>query len=180
MALPAGGEPKLGVIPRVVKYGFGGIREYSILLTDRRFIFVLASLNRMFLVAAAIGGAIGAAIAAPAARDATGESESYIFKDDPDTLASMPDSLVIRYDGLRRLLLKRYPADYELVIDFLDEAGKKDRLRLQLKPPDNVEASARAAGVSGKTVMKNYAAETQASILRALPQTIATRAEWKF
>src|SRR5207245_9665530 len=131
-------------------------------------------------VAAAIGGAMCAAIAAPAARDATGASESYIFRDDPDTLASMPDSLVIRYDGLRRLLLKRYPADYELVIDFLDEAGKKDRLRLQLKPPDNVEASARAAGVSGKTVMKNYAAETQASILRALPQTIATRAEWKF
>src|SRR5207245_5020581 len=114
MALPAGGEPKLGVIPRFVKYAFGGMREYSILLTDRRFIFVLASLNRMFLVAAAIGGAIGAAIAAPAARDATGESESYIFKDDPDTLASMPDSLVIRYDGLRRLLLKKYPADYEL------------------------------------------------------------------
>src|SRR5207249_3070122 len=56
MAQPAGTEPKLGVIPRVVKYGFGGIREYSILLTDRRFIFVLASLNRMFLVAAAIGG----------------------------------------------------------------------------------------------------------------------------
>src|SRR2546425_6307791 len=71
----------------------------------------------------------------------------------------MPDSLVIRYDGLRRLLLKKYPADYELVIDFLDEAGKKERLRLQLKPPDKVEASARAAGVSGKTVMKNYAAE---------------------
>jgi len=83
MALPAGGEPKLGVIPRVVKFGFGGIREYSILLTDCRFIFVLASLNRMFLVAAAIGGAIGAAIAAPAARDATGASESYIFRETP-------------------------------------------------------------------------------------------------
>src|SRR5437879_8180548 len=138
MALPAGGEPKLGVIPRFVKYGFGGMREYSILLTDRRFIFVLASLNRMFLVAAAIGGAIGAAIAAPAARDATGASESYIFRDDPDTLASMPDSLVIRYDGLRRLLLKRYPADYELVIDFLDEAGQQDRRRRELTPPGNV------------------------------------------
>src|SRR5207245_10322093 len=144
---------------------FGGMRESSILSAARRFIFGLASLNRVFLVAAAIGGAIGAAIAAPAARDATGASESYIFRDDPHTLASMPDSLVIRYDGLRRLLLKKYPADYELVIDFLVEAGKKDRLRLQLKPPDHVEASARAARVSGKTAMKEYTAEAQAAIL---------------
>src|SRR5207245_9523634 len=98
MALPAGGEPKLGVIPRFVKYGFGGMREYSILLTDRRFIFVLASLNRMFLVAAAIGGAIGAAIADPAARDATGESEAYVVRGEPDSLASVPDRLGNRYD----------------------------------------------------------------------------------
>src|SRR5438093_1264156 len=139
MAQPAGTEPKLGVIPRVVKYGFGGIREYSILLTDRRFIFVLASLNRMFLVAAAIGGAIGAAVAGPASRDASSKSMSYIFNDDAETLAALPNGLVIRYDGIRRLLLKKYPADYELVIDYVNEAGKKEGIRLQLKVPDEVD-----------------------------------------
>src|SRR5207249_9414749 len=125
MAQPAGTEPKLGVIPRVVKYGFGGIREYSILLTDRRFIFVLASLNRMFLVAAAIGGAIGAAVAGPASRDASSKSRSYIFNDDTETLASLPNGLVIRYDGVRRLLLKKYPAAYERVIAYGMSRGSR-------------------------------------------------------
>src|SRR3989442_7838109 len=100
MALPAGGEPKLGVIPRVVKYGFGGIREYSILLTDRRFIFVLASLNRMFLVAAAIGGAIGAAVARTASPDASSQSMAYTFNDHTETLAGLPQRLGIPYERI--------------------------------------------------------------------------------
>ena len=180
MAQPAGTEPKLGVIPRVVKYGFGGIREYSILLTDRRFIFVLASLNRMFLVAAAIGGAIGAAVAGPASRDDSSKSMSYIFNDDTETLASLPNGLVIRYDGIRRLLLKKYPADYELVIDYVNEAGKKEGIRLQLKVPDELDAEARSMGVDRKSIMRKYVTDAQATILRALPAPVAARAEWKF
>jgi hypothetical protein len=134
----------------------------------------------MFLVAAALGGAIGAVIAAPASRDATSASQAYIFRDDPATLASLPNSFVIAYDGVRHLLLKKYPADYELVLDYLNEAGRKDRIRFQLKPPDNVEAAARTAGIQGRALMRNYAAETQASILRALPASTASLAEWKF
>src|SRR5437773_11281830 len=101
MALPAGGEPKLGVIPRVGQYGFGGIREYSMLLTDRRFIFVLASLNRMFLVAAAIGGAIGPAVGGPPSRDASSKRMWCTFHADAEPPAALPHGLVIRADGLR-------------------------------------------------------------------------------
>ena len=105
---------------------------------------------------------------------------SYIFNDDTETLASLPNGLVIRYDGIRRLLLKKYPADYELVIDYVNEAGKKEGIRLQLKVPDELDAKARSMGVDRKSIMRKYVTDAQATILRALPPPVAARAEWKF
>ena len=173
------GEPKLGVIPRVVKYGIGGIREYSVLLTDRRFILVLASLDRMVLVAAALGGALGYLAAASASGDKTATSQTYVFREEPATLASLSGSVVINYAGIQRLLLKKSFGGSQLRITYLSEDNKKHEIQLEPRPPADVVSNARVAGVPRAEVMREYLTETQATILRSVPPSIVSKAEWK-
>lgn len=172
-------EPKIGVVPRVVKHGFGSVREYSVLLTDRRMIFVMASLSRAHLAAAALGGALGAAVVA-GRKDASPTGLSHVSSEEPEALATMEGSIVIPYSAIQEIRLKKYPADYELIVDHRDERGKKDRLRVQVSVPDAYAANARAAGLNNKTMWRNYASEIQAELLRALPPNVAAVARWDF
>ncbi len=177
MTLPM--EAKRGIIPRVVKHGFGSTREYSILLTDRRMIFVMASLSRAHLAAAAIGGALGALVA-PAPRDASGQGVAQASSEEPDALAATEGSLTIPYSGLDEFRLKKYPADYELIVDYRDDRGKKDRIRVQVVVPDAYFEQSRAQGIDGKTIRRNYALAIQSTVLQSFPPDVATRARWDF
>lgn len=179
MALPSGAELKRGVIPRVVRHGFGSVREYSVLLTDRRMLFVMASLSRAHLAAAAVGGALGTLVA-PGQKDASAQGMAHVDAEEPDSLAALGGSLVIPYSNIEELRLKKYPADYELIVDYRDSRGKKDRLRVQVVVPDAYFEQARAQGLDGKTIRRNYASAIQTAVLQSFPPEVAARARWDF
>jgi len=166
-------ERKVALIPRVVVSGAMGPKEYGLVLTDRRAIFVLESASKAAL-GAALGGAIGAAIAQGAAE------RRWVDYDraSPDELAREPKNLVVPYEALEEVRLKRRFGSTKLQLAFLTPERKRKKVDGVLMPPDEWMRSRKASGVRPKEAVAEYARTAQVALQNALPPAVAAKAEW--
>ncbi len=166
-------ETKVGLVPRAVMQGStGSMKEYGVLITDKRSIFVLEK-----GVSAWASGAVGAVIASAAA---TRKSFDY-QNTSPDELAKMEKSITVNHDSIRRLRLKKgfWRAAPSLRIEYDTSDGKRKKLKAVLEPPSELMKQKKREGMGRKAVLLEYGEKVKEAYQKALPLTQSTMAEWK-
>ena len=169
-------EKRVGLIPRVTVQGSLGPKQYAVLVTDKRSIFVLESSSKAG-VAGALGGAIGAAVAHAATSRRTFDYENS----DPDVLATDPKNFVILHQQLERIEMKKGVIGpvFRFNVEYRTEEGKGKKVKSQLIPPNELWKQRKQEGVKGGVVYRDYASKVQEVYQRALPATVsATIANW--
>jgi hypothetical protein len=169
-------ETKLAVVPRVVVSGMLGEKDYGVLLTDQRMIFVHERTSRLG-IAAGLGGVAGGVIAERVAK-----RREFVYADgDPETLARIKGSIVILGSAIRHVRVKpsmNVPYAYSMRVDYEGENGKMTKFGCMLLPPQS-DASRRAAeGVKHKDILKEYALSAQEAFRSALPPGIRDSFQW--
>ena len=167
-------ERKVAVIPRVIVAGAMGPKEYGVLLTNERTIFVLESASKAG-VAAIVGGAIGAAIAEAAREKKVNDYANC----DPASLAADAKNICIAHASVLGLELKKKIAGYALRLEYSDAGGKKKKIAGMLAIPDELAARKKAEGVKTKVALDEYAKMSRQAFELALPPSIVQHAEWK-
>lgn len=118
-------ERKIGLIPHAVVQGALGPKNYGILLTNERSIFVLEDSSKAML-----GGIIGGAIGAMVAELAKSRREIDYLHEPIEMLASMKGSISIPHASLSSIFIKGRFSMYSLRIDYSTRvAGGKSRHR---------------------------------------------------
>jgi len=166
-------ETKIGLVPRAIVTGAtGGVREYGVLITDKRSIFVLEK-----GVSAWASGAVGAVIASAASTKKTFDYQNA----SPEELASMAKSVSIQHDSVRRLRLKKgfWRAVPNLLIEYDDPGGKRRKLKALLQPPGELMKQQKKEGMGRKKVLLEYATKVKEAYQKALPPTQSMQAEWQ-
>jgi hypothetical protein len=166
-------ETKIALVPRVVVTGAMGPRDYGLLLTDRRSIFVLETSPKV-LVGAVLGGAFGAAVAQSVASRAAVD----YHRATPDDLARRPKSIVVPHDSIVRLALRRKLGGHRLRIEYRREDGKAKTLASVVVPPAESLKVSTARGMRPKDAIAAYANRVRTAFVRALPPAAAAKAEW--
>jgi hypothetical protein len=166
-------ETKIALVPRVVLTGAMGPRDYGLLLTDRRSIFVLET-NPKVLLGAVLGGAIGAAVAQSVSSRASVDYHGAT----PDDLAGRSKSIVVPHDSILRLAFRRKLGGHRLRIEYRREDGKSKTLDSVVVPPAEHLRGSKARGTRPKDATAAYADRVRVAFTRALPPAAAARAEW--
>lgn len=164
-------EKKLGLVPRIIVQGKLGPKEYAIMVTDKRSIFVLESSSKAG-IAGALGGAIGAAVAAAATSRRTFDYESS----DPDVLAADQKNFVIMHPALDRFEVKKAMLGpiYRFTIEYKNEEGKGKKVKGQLVLPSALSRQRKQEGASRGVANRDYAGKVRELYGRALPATAVT------
>jgi hypothetical protein len=169
-------ERKLAVVPRVVISGMLGERDYGVLLTDRRMIFVLERSSRVG-IAAGLGGIVGATIASEMAA----ERREFVYADaDPEALVRIEGTITIPGASTRRARVKRSlnGVTYALHIEYVADDGKAKKLSCLLSPPDELMSRRKAEGGKFKVILEEYARKAQGAFKMALPVGVREESEW--
>ncbi len=166
-------EQKVAIVPRVIVSGALGPKEYGVLLTDRRMIFVLERSSKA-MIGGVLGGAIGAAIA-----DAASSKNEFVYADaDPEVLARMDKNIVVPTSSIRRMRLKiKLGGNVSFAIEY-DEEGKLRKVSGVLTPPDQQINVRRANGEKVKSIVADYAAKSQSAFKMVLPVQALQESEW--
>jgi len=166
------GENKIALVPRVMMKGAMGPKDYGLLITDQRSIFVLEKASK-----AALLGAIGDALLSDKKTvDYASEDIGKLAADDSNT--------VVPHAGIQKLHLKKGFSSYTmsnaytLLVDYVDSAGKSRSLKAFLVPPQEMLETRKAAGVDKKTAIEEYAKSARKAFEQALPPSAAQRTEW--
>ncbi len=151
-----------------------GPKEYGLLLTDQRLIFVLEKASKAG-VAAALGGVIGAAIA-----EAATQKREYVYADaDPGTLARDEKNITVQNTSIQKLRMKRTMGGaYQMTVEYASDDGKARKLNGFLHPPQDMLAAKKAGGARTKVVLEEYAMKSQEALKLAVPPVVAMNSEW--
>jgi len=169
-------ENKLAVVPRVVVSRMLGEKDYGVLLTDRRMIFVHERTSRLG-IAAGLGGVVGGVIAERAAK-----RREFAYADgDPETLARIEGSIVIPGSAIRYVRVKpsmNVPYAYAMRVDYEGENGKMTKFSCMFLPPQSHAEKRAAEGIKHEEILKEYALSAQEAFKSALPPGIRDSSEW--
>lgn len=164
-------ERKIGVVSGAHMAGALGPKQFGLLLTDLRSIFVLEMVNRA-VVGAALGGVVGGLVASALATRRNIDYE----RSDPALLAGRKGSIVIDHSSIRRIRIKKKLLDIQFVLTIEYAAGGKSRkLRATLVPSSrNIIPS----GMAGKDVYCFLTLSVQDSYRGILPGAVLARSDW--
>lgn len=166
-------ERKIGLAPRVMTQGAMGPKEYAVLVTDRRSIFVLEFGSKMGL-GWMIGGAVGAAIAAGA-----DSRNTYDYQNEnPDQLATQKGSIAIPHDALEQVKFKAGMGGHRMQIRYRGDGGKSKKIVFALIPPSDYIGERKDTGMKRKEAIEEYMNEVQGLFRRALPLAASSKVEW--
>ena len=166
-------ETKLARIPRVVTTGALGPKDYGLVLTDLRSIFVLEKASK-----AALGGALGGVIGSAIAHAAASRSMIDYDRATPEELARMEKSVVIPHSSIVRISLRRKLGSHRLRIDYVREDGKEKTMEAIILPPAELVSEGKARGMKPRDTVEAYAGQIREAYVRALPPAAAAKAEW--
>ncbi len=165
-------EKKVALIPKVMMKGAMGPKEYGVLLTDQRAIFVLERASK-----AALLGALGDMLLS--------DDKQVDYKSENiEGLAADSKNVVVPYSGINKLHLKKGFSSYTmsnsftLLIDYLDPANKSRSVKAFLVPPDDLIVKRKAEGVDKKIVSEEYARNARKALEQAIPPGALQRGEW--
>lgn len=167
-------ERKIAVVPHVIVAGALGPREYGILLTDQRSIFVLESASKAGL-GAVLGGAVGAAVAGGLA------TRKYVdyAGEHPERLAADPDNLVVPHASIRSLQFLKKLGSHVLRLEYDRADGKVKKITAQVVPTGELIRAGKQTGVRPKEVSADYARRVQDAFRQALPPNVVAASEWE-
>jgi len=167
-------ERKVALIPRVTVAGAMGPKDYALLLTNSRSIFVLENASKAG-VGALLGGVIGAAVV-----EAMSERSRPDYSQvDPSAVAADEKNLSIPHSSVRGLVLRKKWSGYHLRVDYVDDSGKDKKIVGTLALPDELAAMKKAAGVNGAAALEEYAAMARRAVELAMPPGVVQYAELK-
>lgn len=165
-------ENKVALIPRVMMKGAMGPKDYGLLITDRRAIFVLEKASK-----AALLGALGDALLS--------EKKTFDYAgEDIEKLASDGNNTVVPHESIQKLHLKKGFSSYTmsnaytLLVDYSDPTGKSRSVKAFLTPPQEFLDQKKKEGVDKKTAVEEYARSARKAFERALTPSAASRTEW--
>jgi len=166
-------ERKIGLVPKVQGQSMGGVREYGLLVTDKRSIFVM-ELKDSTGLGYSIGGIIGAAIAASARTRRTFDYDTA----NPDVLGGMPDNVVIHHDAIESLRFKFGALGNFIQFKFRTADGKTRKFQVSLFPKKEYFLERKNMGKGRREAIGEYANEVQTLYRRALPLATTTKVVW--
>ncbi len=165
-------ENKIALIPRVMMKGAMGPKDYGLLITDRRSIFVLENASK-----AALLGALGDALLSDR------KDVDYAGKN-VEELASDARNTVVPHENLQKLHLKKgfssytMSSAYTLLVDYIDSAGKARSVKAFLVPSNQFLAMKKKEGVDKKTATEEYARSARKAFEQAIGASVTGKAEW--
>jgi len=164
-------EMKIGVIPKVVVQGAFGPKEYGILLTNKRTLFVQSSPNKAKATAwfGLVGGLIADSLKPDEAVDYAGADIEELRKDS--------NNISVRHEKLTRLLLKKGIGGYSLRMEY-EIKGKPHKVVANIVPPDDLIKQGKQEGASGGDIKKEYVEKIRLAFERAMPPEAAQKIEW--
>lgn len=152
--------------------GAMGPKEYALLLTDQRLIFVLEHASK-----AAIVGVIGDSLLSDRkAVDYEGE--------DPNRLAADSDNIVIPHSGVKSIgIVKGFSSYtmstmYTLLVDGVGPDGKSRKVKAFLQPSQALVKAKKDDGLNRKTATEDYAKTVRGALEKALPPRLLQAGEW--
>jgi hypothetical protein len=149
-----------------------GPKDYGVLLTDQRAIFVLEKVSR-----AAVLGSLGDMLL-------NDDRQVDYQNENLDQLAADTKNVVVPYVGIQKLHLKKGFSSYTmsnaftLLIDYTDNANKSRSVKAFLVPPDDLIAKRKSEGVDRKAATEEYARNARKAIEQAMPPGALQRGEW--
>lgn len=168
-------ERKIGLIPKVMVQGALGPKEYGILVTDQRTIFVLERKTN-----AMVGGIVGGAIGAIIADSLTATERKFDYESEsPENLAADEKNMVVVHSQLEQIRLKNGFSGCSLMMKYVNQDGKSKKITAMMTPPQELVARRKGEGVKRKEVLADYARAAQKVFELALPPSVAQRGEWR-
>ena len=165
-------ERKVALIPRVIMKGAMGPKEYGVLLTDQRAIFVLENVNR-----AALLGAIGDALLS--------DKKTVDYQtENIDSLAADEKNVVVPYAGIQKFHMKKgfssytMSTMYTLLIDYVDQNSKSRSVKAFLQPSQEQVHKKKEEGMNAKATTEEYARNAKKAMEQAMPPGALSRGEW--
>jgi len=165
-------ETRIALIPRVMMKGAMGPKDYGLLITDRRSIFVLEKASK-----AALLGALGDALLS--------DKKTFDYaSEDIEKLALDEHNTVVPHEDIQKLHLKKGFSSYTmsnaytLLVDYTDTAGRSRSVKAFLTPTNEFLALKKNEGVDKKTAIEEYAQSARKAFEQALGVSAAGRAEW--
>lgn len=184
-------EVNVATIPRVIVKGKTVLRDYGVLLTNRRTIFVYVGKESVgevpssnLFVVGLLGGAVGASIYLAASQRAKGDSAppppraAAPLNLNPNELAAGRNNFTIYHASVLAMELRKRYGEYALALAYRLPKDKVARLDASVIPPAEMYDEGRAAGLVGVEIAREYAKRVQASFLAALPPEVAQKAVW--
>lgn len=165
-------ERRVAAIPHVNVVGVTGPKEYGIMLTDQRSIFVL--LKKQSATGYLLGGAVGWALASSMAEDRHVDFDNTA----PETLATVPDSIIVPHNAIHFIRFKKSMGIYQLQIKYRDSRSKKKSLNAYVAPTAEYFKKKKAEGVKRKEAHKQYFTNVENAYRKALPLTVAVKTKW--
>lgn len=142
-----------------------GPKDYGILITDRRTIFVLEKASK-----SAVLGAIGDALV-------TDKKVVDYSKADIEELASDDKNLVIQNHDVQSVLVKKGISTYTLIVKHGDIHGKRKTVKAYLYPPDELVSRKTGDGMTRKQVSEYYADSVRGAFEAAMPPMVFKRGD---
>jgi hypothetical protein len=167
-------EKRIAIIPSVMIQGALGPKEYGVLLTDQRSIFVLTRATN-----AAVWGALGGALGAMVGYAVTDPQYVAYPESDLAALSSDDKNISIPHSSIRRLGLEKKLGGYRLQIEYMTLDGKAKTLNVVLTLSPAHLKQKKSEGVKSKDAFKDYSTKVREAYEHALPPEIGARAEWR-
>jgi len=168
-------EQKVGLIPYVLVPGAFGQKEYGVLLTNERTIFVLEK-SANTAAGAVIGGVVGAMLA----YSMTSKRTVDYAVADPEALAREEENIVVPHSRITGFRLRKSMAVYVLEIEYANAEGKTKKVQAWVTPPQEMIKARKAQGAKLKETTVEYVKTAEEALKRALPTSLAQRVNWPF
>ncbi len=169
-------ETVAGLIPRIILQRLLGPKDYALLVTDRRSIFVHEVVSETG-IGRVSGGVVGAAVV-----QAPTSGRKFAFeRPDPDVLATDPKNFVIPHEWLERIEMKKSIMGplYRFNIEYMTKFGRVKKVKGRLVPAE-MSRRRKQEGTERMMLYHDYARKFQEVYDRALPATAsAAITEWK-
>jgi len=165
-------EKKIALVPRVIMKGAMGVKEYALLLTDQRLMFVLEHASK-----AAIVGALGDVLMSDRkVVDYEGE--------DLEKIASDSSNIVVRHSSIQSIGIEKGFSSYTLstmftlLVDFQDSRGKPKKVKAFLQPSQALVKEKKTEGLNRKSATEEYARTVKSALEKSLPLALLQKGEW--
>jgi hypothetical protein len=146
--------------------GAMGPKDYGVLLTDRRTIFVLERASKALLM-----GVIGDALV-------TDKKTVDYSCADLESLVAEKKNIVILHHDIDSFAMKKKLASYTLLIEHRLASGKSRSIKAMLVPPQDLIKAKTRSGLKKAQVVDEYAKSVMRAFELVLPPTVVQKGEW--